>query len=412
MFKSVDNQHDCMLCPHCDLVSSKHHDGDFKCPRCNSLLSYKKNDKKNLFFCISAIILFIFSLQTNFIQINIIGIINNLKLTDIFYLLSKNDNFILLVVFGCLVLFFPVMSLLIQFFLLSKIKLPLIYKKHILNVYTQLQAWTMPEIFLAGVLVSFVKLVSYGEVNIEFSFWVYCFFIYVYIKAHLSFSKQIIWDEIKPNFVEKKVKLNQTGKSQGLALCKQCGFVFDDKEHRCPRCAHKNKKLSLKYTQYTGALVLTACLFYIPANVLGVMETMFMGDSSSQTIIDGVLYMWGEKDYPVAIVIFSASVFIPLFKILGLSRLCFFTITQKKRSKDVCNKMMKLYLIIEHIGKWSMIDVFVIIVLSSLIRNGQLMTVFPYEGILYFSGVVILTMVASSLFDTRLIWNRNRLEQE
>ena len=117
--------------------------------------------------------------------------------------------------------------------------------------------------------------------------------------------------------------------------------------------------------------------------------------------------MWQEGDYPVALVIFTASIIIPVLKILALSWLCCFVLFKHQKKQRDCIKMSRLYKMVEFIGRWSMIDIFVVAVISTLIRNGELISVYPDIGVIYFAAVVIITMIASHQYDPRLIWDKH-----
>jgi paraquat-inducible protein A len=140
------------------------------------------------------------------------------------------------------------------------------------------------------------------------------------------------------------------------------------------------------------ALVMTAIILYVPANVLPIMTTDQLGRSTDSTILGGVVLLIKLGSYPVAAIIFIASVLVPLGKLLALMALC-------------CERTV-LYRVTEFVGRWSMVDVFVVAILVSLIQLGGLMTIRPGIAALAFSGLVIVTMLAAESFDPRLIWDR------
>lgn len=189
--------------------------------------------------------------------------------------------------------------------------------------------------------------------------------------------------------------------AKGLAVCHACGLVEPVRQRRCSRCLatlHLRKPYSL---QRTWALMIGATLLYLPANLLPVLDVQssVKGEQKS-TIISGVIQFWHERDYPVAIIIFTASVMIPILKIISLVWLCFST-THGRRPQTTT----KLYRVTEFIGRWSMVDVFVVAILVGVVQLGSVMTIYPGEGAVAFAGVVILTMLAAVSFDPRLIWD-------
>ena len=192
-----------------------------------------------------------------------------------------------------------------------------------------------------------------------------------------------------------------TAAERGLALCHACGNVAPVDQHRCPRChasLHLRKRDSL---MRTWALMISAALLYLPANLLPVLdvESSVKGTQKS-TIISGVIQFWQEGDYPVAMIIFTASVLIPILKVVSLVWLCLAT---GHGNRPVGTT--RLYRITEFIGRWSMVDVFVVAILVGVVQLGAVMTIRPGAGALAFAGVVILTMLAAMSFDPRLIWD-------
>ena len=189
--------------------------------------------------------------------------------------------------------------------------------------------------------------------------------------------------------------------ASGLARCSDCGRVEPVGTGHCPRChetLHLRKTDSL---QRTIALTIGAAVLYLPANLLPVMrvESSLKGTNES-TIVGGVVQFWQEGDYPVALIIFTASVFIPLVKVLSINALCL-----GARSGASPRALTRLYRITDRIGRWSMVDVFVVAILVGVVQLGSVMTITAGAGALAFAGVVILTMLAVDSFDPRLIWD-------
>ncbi len=192
-----------------------------------------------------------------------------------------------------------------------------------------------------------------------------------------------------------------TAAARGLALCHACAKVTPVNLRRCPRCRatlHLRKHNSLSRT---WALIVSAALLYLPANLLPVLdvESSVKGTQKS-TIISGVIQFWEDGDYPVAVIIFTASVLIPILKVVALVWLCLAT-----RSGNHPVGTTRLYRVTELIGRWSMVDVFVVAILVGVVQLGSVMSIQPGAGALAFLGVVILTMLAAMSFDPRLVWD-------
>ncbi len=196
-----------------------------------------------------------------------------------------------------------------------------------------------------------------------------------------------------------------TAAAAGLACCHVCFKVAPASLHRCPRCRAPLHLRAPDSLQRTAALVSTASLLYIPANLLPIMTTEQLGRATESTILGGVVLLVHHGDYPIAAVIFVASVLVPLSKLLSLSYLCWSIARRHPTSRY---ERTRLYRATELVGKWSMTDIFVVAILVALIQLGDLLLITPGAAALAFGGVVILTMLAAHGFDPRLIWDQQR----
>lgn len=188
---------------------------------------------------------------------------------------------------------------------------------------------------------------------------------------------------------------------RGLAHCHACARVTPVEEEHCPRCGANLHLRTPNSLQRTVALTLGAALLYLPANLLPVLrvESSVKGSQSS-TILSGVIQFWQDGDYPVALIIFTASVLIPILKVLAIVALLW-----GARTGLYPRALTRLYRVTEFIGRWSMVDVFVVAILVGVVQLGSVMTIDPGAGALAFAGVVVLTMLAAESFDQRLLWD-------
>ena len=193
-----------------------------------------------------------------------------------------------------------------------------------------------------------------------------------------------------------------TGASRGLATCHLCYKLAPAELHECPRCGaalHLRKNDSI---QRTLALWFTACLLYIPANMYPIMYTDQLGSETASTILGGVVLLIDLGSIPVAAVIFVFSVMVPSGKLMAILYLVW---TVERHSRLNPRQRAMMYRITEFIGKWSMVDVFVVSILVALVHLGGLLVIRPGIAALSFAGVVIVTMLAAGSFDPRLIWD-------
>ena len=197
-----------------------------------------------------------------------------------------------------------------------------------------------------------------------------------------------------------------TAMAQGLQSCEGCGLLskpqVGHKEGRCPRCGEETsfrKKASL---ERTWAFLTAAAVCYVPANLLPVLRTTTATGVETDTIMQGVILLWSPSGWPLALIVLVASIMIPSAKIASLGYLL---VTVRSAPPTSNRQRLRLYRIVEIVGRWSMVDVFVGTFTAALVQLQPLMSVSPGPGILFFAAVVVLTMLAAESFDPRLIWD-------
>lgn len=197
-----------------------------------------------------------------------------------------------------------------------------------------------------------------------------------------------------------------TARRVSLASCHSCSLVSRLPDVHapafCPRCGaalHLRKPSSIAKT---WALIVAAYVFYIPANILPITKVESLGYVQSDTIMSGVIYFIQTGMWPIALVIFVASIFVPAAKLLILS---FLLISVQLGSRWRPRDRTRLYRITELVGRWSMVDIYVVTIMVALVHLGALATIEAGPGALYFAAVVVITMFAAMTFDPRLIWD-------
>lgn len=271
--------------------------------------------------------------------------------------------------------------------------------------------WAMLEVLLLGVFVAYTKL---GDlVTIELGPAVYALGIltFVIVWAEVSLDPQAVWEEIE--------RRGQTHAPMpavapleyrpGAAGCEECKLVCVPADHdgHCPRCGarvHERKPDSLNRTL---ALALAGAILYIPANVYPVLTVIQLGSGAPSTIMGGVEELVSSKMYPLALLVFFASVLVPLFKLIGLIGMI--SVTSLPATAETAGVFLrqrtKLYFIVAWIGRWSMVDIFMESLLGALVQFGRAVTIDPGMGALAFCAVVIVTIFAAEAFDPRLMWD-------
>jgi paraquat-inducible protein A len=189
-----------------------------------------------------------------------------------------------------------------------------------------------------------------------------------------------------------------------VIACKTCGLVQQLEKvlprhvARCARCDEILQRNQLNGRAYTAAFSLAALFLYVPANIYPIMVMEYMGRHTENTVWGGIRALYHDRMWYVAAIVFAASIVIPLLKLMGLF---FLVINRGDRWQKT---RTRIYKIICQIGPWAMLDVFLLSVLVALIRFGRFATVIPGPGVIAFASVVVLTILASSSFDPRLIW--------
>jgi paraquat-inducible protein A len=197
-----------------------------------------------------------------------------------------------------------------------------------------------------------------------------------------------------------------TAAQAGLVSCEACELLARPVDAAelgyCPRCSAALDWRRPHSIQYTWALLIAAAICYVPANVLPVLTTNALGSSDSDTIMGGVMLLYTTGSWPLALIVLVASVMVPLGKLVALAYLLLAVQRGWARGN---RERTRLYRMVEFIGRWSMLDVFVDTFTVALVQLQPLMSVEPGPGVLFFAAVVVLTMMAANSFDPRLIWD-------
>jgi len=269
-----------------------------------------------------------------------------------------------------------------------------------------LTPWSLVAVFMLGVLISIVKLIDLASVIPGISLFTFVGLMVLLAAAHANMDPPAIWPPMKRIPVGNGS--GATAVERDLIGCHTCTLLvpetnLDDNGYRdCPRCGsplHSRKANSLTRT---WALIFTAALLIIPANVYPVMTVIRFGQGDPSTILSGVIHLIEGGMWMLAIIILFASIVIPVLK---LTVLTFLLITVHKKSQWRPRDRTFLYRVTEGVGAWSMVDIYVVAVLVGLVNFGALATIRPGIGATFFGAVVVITMFAAHSFDPRLIWD-------
>jgi paraquat-inducible protein A len=196
-----------------------------------------------------------------------------------------------------------------------------------------------------------------------------------------------------------------TGRSLGLLVCMRCRATvraIAERQSLCPRCEAKLFVRRPRSLSTTAALVITAAVLYIPANLLPVMRTHEILSDEDDTILSGVISLAHQGSWPIALLVFFASIVVPLLKLVALGDILFAISRGRVRN---ARQRSRLFRMVEFVGRWSMLDVFALSLLASLVQIQSLAIVQIRPGAFAFAAVVVLTMLAAQTFDERLLWD-------
>jgi paraquat-inducible protein A len=287
------------------------------------------------------------------------------------------------------------------------------------------QSWAMVEVMMLGILVSLIKIGDLATVIPGVGMFAAGALVVLIAAMTVSFDPHEVWqrvewvgNEIPPDLSGSQSTASSdrasihihtgmlTGINLGLVSCESCGLLTTpldiNEPGYCPRCGEELSLRRYDSIQRTWALIIAAVICYVPANLLPVMVTTTLIASEGTTIMSGVVWFYMTGSWPLALIVLIASVVIPLAKIIALAYLL---ITVQRRSIKGQHDRLRLYKLIEFVGRWSMLDVFVVTFTAALIQMQPLMSIKPGAGVLFFASVVVLSMIAARSFDPRVIWD-------
>lgn len=345
------------------------------CPKCgHTLITFNNNATEKLIaYAFSALVFLLLSLPFNFLTFRTSGQKHSIDLPSGITVLIENDYLSLAIITGLATVMLPGLVLvgLVWLSIAQLQQRRSFYLHRLFSVVKGLLPWSMAEIFLIGTLVSLIKINELADVTIGLSFYAFIGFSAFTTLAIMQFdpTRYAMW-----------LKQGTPPSPKPLSASQASASI-----------------------QRTWALLITSCVLYIPANFLPIMYTELFGQETPNTIIGGVLSLWESGSYPVALIILFASVVVPVAKILILGWLNYSVQRQLTGSQKM---RTRYYRLTEAIGRWSMIDVFVVAVLVSLIQMGNTLSIYPGQAALAFCAVVFITMIAAMTFDSRLIWQQ------
>ena len=292
-----------------------------------------------------------------------------------------------------------------------KLARPLPNLRGVYRFVRKINIWAMLEVLLLGVFVAYTKLGDLVTIELGPAVYALGLLTVVLVWAELVLDPQAVWEEIE--------RRGQTHAAMpavapleyrpGAAGCEGCGLVCMPAETagRCPRCGSRVHERKPESVGRTWAFVIAAAVLYIPANVFPVLTVIQLGAGQPSTILGGVEDLLASGLYPLALLVFFASILVPLFKLIGLA-VMLLTVQLASPGRGagrLLRERTMLYHVVAWIGRWSMVDIFMESLLGALVQFGRAVTIEPGIGAVAFCAVVFITIFAAEAFDPRLMWD-------
>ncbi|MGF1910840.1 paraquat-inducible protein A [Vibrio kasasachensis] len=430
MQTNKNQQSQLIACEECGLVSELPilQEGQAgKCPRCMHTLSSVSIQpcQRMIAYSSACLVMLIISLSFPFMSFSVKGLTQEIYLINTVAMLEAFEQSALALLLLFTVIVLPAIYLVAMSCLYFRI-----WRKNTIVKTIQpssklimickwlfkVEPWLMTDVFLIGVLISLIKISAMAEIGMGNSFWAFCVYTMLVVKTISLVDRFWIWNQLAPVAPIEGVVAGQdhlSGHHIGCDSCHQINKVSGVKKQRCLRCGSVLKPYDLDLSlQKSWAYLFAAIIFYFPANLYPIMYTVSLGSEAPSTIMGGVILLWQLGSYPIALVIFIASVLIPMAKMIALAWMYW----NAKRGHSLLYaqsiKRQKLYRLTEFIGRWSMIDIFVVAILVALVQLQNLMAITPGPASLSFAAVVILTMLSAISFDSRSIWSNGSALKE
>lgn len=425
-----------VACPDCDLlqrIPALPQGGTARCPRCSHTIASSRPDSldRTLALTMAAVIVLIIANVEPLMGLSAVGRqASTTILGGVFKMWQQGQEITAILVAFCTVVAPTLYIGFILTVLLAVRQIPApSWVGDLLRVSEFSQPWAMVEVMMLGILVALIKIADLATVIPGIGMFAVAALIFLIAAMTVNFNPHEVWGLVRwangtvppstlPETMGQEKEEGQgtkylTGIKLGLVLCETCGLLSRANEARepghCPRCGTELEFRRRNSIQRTWALLIAAAICYIPANLIPIMSTATPTYAEEDTIMSGVVLLYESGSWPLALIVLIASVMIPMAKIIALAYLL---ITIQFRSIRSQQERVRLYRLVEFVGRWSMLDVFVVTFVVALVQLQPLMSVQPGAGVMFFAAVVVLTMLAAENFDPRLIWDSSNKEDK
>jgi paraquat-inducible protein A len=399
-------------CPDCGLFSRlpvTEPGTDARCPRCRRILRRVRHSPltAGLAVTLAGLCFYALTVSTPFLEVDLRGRLQWSTLSSGAAALTQEGLWELGAVVVTTTLMLPLVKLLGTLAVLLGLRMPRPPSRlwAVFRWHETLGPWAMVEVYVLGVLIAYTRLVALAEVHIDVAAYGLVGLMLTLAALDAVLDPEAVWQELG----RKGAVPSPTGGQPAHAGdvrpigCDCCHHVaVGPPGAPCPRCGTSLLHRKPDSLARTWALLGAAAILYVPANYYPVLNITTLGSSGPHTILGGVEELAGAGMWPLALLVFFASITVPVVKLLGLGMML---IATHRRSSWRLFERTRLYRLVDIIGRWSMIDVFMISILVALVRFGAFATITSGVGAVCFAAMVVLTMLAARTFDPRLMWD-------
>ena len=394
-------------CPDCGLfqiVPPLPRNGQASCVRCNSTLRRSRPNAANrtLALSLTSLVIYMVAVLAPFLSVDIVGKTRTTTMIDLPVALSEDGAWELGIIVMFTAIIAPLAKIMVLLWVLIGLRtespphsLPLVFKW-----YRRIGPWAMVEVFLLGVFVAFTRLGSIATVQTGIALYAVGGLMVTMVLADYLIDPEAVWEKMEAHGLVPPPGPRTNATRMSCLVCERVEYAREGA--RCSQCGsvlHVRLPGSLSNT---WAFLIAAGLLYIPANIFPVLTVTRLGSGVPSTIIGGAQELLEAGMWPLALLVFVASILVPLLKLASLT---FMLVETHRHSSWRLQDRTRLFRLVDFIGRWSMIDVFMLGTLVGLVRAGVIATIEPGVGAICFGSVVVLTMIAAACFDPRLMWD-------
>lgn len=398
------------------------------CARCGGHMARRRRTSEivgPLVFCLSSLALYIVLLVSPLMTLNVYGRENMVSLMSGPMEMARQGFGEIAILVALASVLMPGIVLICMALILygaSRDEMPR-WVRPLLTWYERLRPWSMVEVYVIGLLVAYTKLVDMALVVLQPGVYLLGGLMVMMAAMDSAFDADMIW---KHRSVRRRRGLGvyiaegrRLPPEKHMLSCHACGLVFvargpvDNEQDMgdCPRCGQILRRRKRNSLQATMCFLIAAFIFYIPANLLPVMSFIKVGHGHPSTIISGVIQLWEAGLYFLAFLVLFASITVPVLKVFLLAMMIGCECRGRASQKSL-RRLTGLYKVVVFIGRWSMIDVFMISILAAVVRFGFMASVTAELGVVFFALVVVLTIFAADLYDPRRMWDAAGYNQQ